>query len=36
MRAGEIWYFNNKLEHSVENNGVDDRISMVVDIRTSR
>lgn len=36
MRAGEIYYFNNKLEHEVVNNGSDDRISMVVDIRTSR
>lgn len=36
MRAGECWWFNNKLEHEVINNSSDDRISMVVDIRTSK
>lgn len=36
MAPGEVWWFNNKLEHEVVNNGGDDRISMVVDIRTSR
>lgn len=36
MRAGETWYFNNALEHSVSNNSVTDRISMVVDIRCAR
>lgn len=36
MAAGEVWYFNNKLEHEVTNNSAEDRISMVVDIRTSR
>jgi hypothetical protein len=36
MAAGEIWRFDNSLEHEVVNNGKDDRISMVVDIRTMR
>lgn len=36
MGTGEIWWFNNKVEHEVINNSADDRIHMVVDIRTSR
>lgn len=36
MRVGECWYFNNKLEHEVVNNSDDDRIHLVIDIRTSR
>lgn len=36
MRTGEIWWFNNKLEHEVVNNSADDRIHMIVDIRTAR
>ena len=36
MRQGEIWYFNNKLEHAVENNGDTDRIHLIVDIRCSK
>lgn len=32
MRAGEIWMFDNLLEHEVVNNGSDDRIVMIVDI----
>lgn len=35
-RTGECWWFNNKIEHEVLNNSADDRISMVVDIRTSK
>jgi Aspartyl/Asparaginyl beta-hydroxylase len=34
MAPGSIWYFNNLIEHSVINNSNDDRISMVVDIRS--
>jgi hypothetical protein len=34
MRAGEVWWFNNRLEHSVINNSADDRIHMIVDIRS--
>ncbi len=36
MAMGETWWFNNKLEHEVLNNSADDRIHMIVDIRTSR
>ena len=35
MQAGEVWWFANNLEHEVTNNGSNDRIHMVVDIRTS-
>ena len=36
MRPGEIWWFNNALEHEVINNSQDGRINIVCDIRTSR
>jgi quercetin dioxygenase-like cupin family protein len=36
MRTGDVWWFNNSIEHEVINNGADDRVSMVVDIRTPR
>lgn len=36
MGTGEIWWFDNKQEHEVINNSADDRIHMIVDIRTSR
>lgn len=36
MRTGDVFWFNNALEHSVVNNSAEERISMVVDIRTSR
>lgn len=36
METGDVWWFNNRLEHEVNNNSVDDRIHMVVDIRTSK
>lgn len=36
MRTGDVFWFNNKLEHEVVNNSCDDRVSMVVDVRTSR
>lgn len=36
MRAGEIWWFDNSLEHEVRNEGDNDRIHLIVDIRTSR
>lgn len=36
MDQGEIYWFNNAIEHEVQNNAAIDRISMVVDIRTSR
>ena len=34
MAPGEIWWFDNCVEHEVINNSADDRISMVVDIRS--
>lgn len=36
MSTGEVWWFNNRLEHEVINNSADDRIHMIVDIRTSK
>lgn len=36
MQPGEVWWFNNRIEHEVVNNGADDRIHLVVDIRTSK
>lgn len=36
MRTGEIWWFDNRVEHEVVNNSADDRIHLVVDIRTSK
>lgn len=36
MNTGEVWWFNNAAEHEVINNSADDRIHMVIDIRTSR
>ena len=36
MQAGGIYWFQNAIEHEVTNNSVDDRIHMIVDIRTHR
>jgi hypothetical protein len=36
MAPGEVWWFDNREVHEVINNSADDRIHMVVDIRTSR
>lgn len=36
METGTIWWFDNSQVHEVINNSADDRIHMVVDIRTSR
>jgi hypothetical protein len=36
MVSGDVFWFNNSVVHEVTNNSADDRISMVVDIRTSR
>ena len=35
FRSGEVWWIDNEVEHSVENNSADDRIVMIVDIRTA-
>lgn len=34
MVGGEVWWFDNKLTHSVTNNSAADRISLIVDLRT--
>ena len=34
MISGNIWWFNNALEHDVRNNSSDDRIHLIVDIKT--
>lgn len=36
MKAGEVWWFDNSVEHSVVNNSADDRLTLIVDIRTVR
>lgn len=36
MRAGDVFWFNNKLEHEVINNSNVDRISMVIDIKVAK
>lgn len=33
MMPGEVWWFNNQIEHAVSNNSDDDRITMIVDIQ---
>ena len=34
MSTGETWWFQNAIEHEVRNNSADDRIHLIVDIRT--
>lgn len=34
MASGEVWWFDNRQEHEVVNNSADDRIALIVDIRT--
>lgn len=34
MRTGEVWWFNAHESHAVENNSTDDRIHLLVDVRT--
>lgn len=36
MAAGEVWWFDNSVEHEVHNHGDSERIHLVVDIRTSK
>ncbi len=36
ISPGEVWWFNNRLEHEAVNNSDDDRIHLVLDIRTSK
>lgn len=35
MNTGEVWWFDNGVEHEVINNSADDRIHLVVDVRTA-
>lgn len=35
MQAGDLWWFQNALEHEVVNNSAADRIHLIIDIRTS-
>jgi hypothetical protein len=35
MRPGEVWWFENAIEHEVTNNSADDRIHLVMDLRFS-
>lgn len=34
MLTGEVWWFDNQQEHEVRNNSEDDRIHMIIDIRS--
>lgn len=34
MRPGEAWAFENRVTHSVQNNGDDDRIALIITMRT--
>ena len=36
MRPGDVWLFNNQVTHSVENNGDEERIAMVITMRVER
>lgn len=33
MRQGDVWWFQNAVEHEVTNNSADDRIHLIVDLR---
>lgn len=35
MHTGQLWWFDNSEEHEVINNSADDRIHLIVDVRTS-
>jgi hypothetical protein len=34
MTTGDVWWFQNAIEHAVTNNSADDRIHLIIDIRT--
>jgi hypothetical protein len=36
MQTGSVWWFDNGVEHSVRNDSVDHRLTLIVDIRTLR
>jgi len=33
MRPGEVWWFDNSKEHEVINNSIDDRLTLIIDVR---
>lgn len=35
FQTGEVWWVNNRVTHSVQNGSADDRIVVIVDIRTA-
>jgi hypothetical protein len=36
MKIGEAWWFDNSKEHEVVNNSSEDRVHLIIDVRTSR
>jgi Aspartyl/Asparaginyl beta-hydroxylase len=34
MRTGDLWWFQNAIEHEVVNNSASDRIHLIIDVRT--
>jgi hypothetical protein len=34
MQTGDVWWFDNRAQHEVINNSADDRIHLIIDIRT--
>lgn len=36
MKTGEVWYFDNSVEHEVINEGTDDRITLIICMRCDR
>ncbi len=34
MKTGDCYWFNNRVEHSVDNNSADDRIALIADIKS--
>ncbi len=35
MAAGEVWWFDNRVEHAAANEGQDDRLHLIIDIRSA-
>lgn len=35
FRTGEAWWIDNRTEHSVQNNSAEDRIALIIDIRSA-
>jgi hypothetical protein len=36
MQTGQVWWFQNALEHEVINNSAEARLHLIIDIRTQR